>query len=299
MRISGTLCSDWSRHSRLSLASSSQTITEVFARGLRLSGRRASWRSALIDIAQYLILFGALIWFLVQGAEAMGYNWQWYRVPRYIYRVIDGELIWGPLTLGAIETLKIAGLSLLLATAVGLATALLRLSDLVVGQLIARVYLETIRNTPILVQLYLFYYVLGPIFGLDRYWAGVLCLAVFEGAFASEIFRAGIISVPKGQWEASTSIGLSRLDTYRFIILPQAVRLMLPPLASLAITLVKHSAIVSVIAVNELTTTGRNIISDTFMSFEIWFTVAAIYLVITITLSLFVTYLEHRFRARE
>lgn len=278
---------------------SAQSIGNILVQGLQLSGRRGSWRATLIDIAQYLILFGVLIWLLVQGAQSMGYNWQWYRVPRYIYRVIDGELIWGPLMRGALETLKIAGLSMVIAIAIGLATALLRLSDLIVGQAIARVYLETIRNTPILVQLYLFYYVLGPIFGFDRFWAGVLCLAVFEGSFASEIFRAGILSVPRGQWEASASIGLPRAAMYRYVILPQAIRIMLPPLASLVITLVKHSAIVSVIAVNELTTAGRNVISDTYMSFEIWFTVAAIYLIITIALSLFVSYLEHRFRARE
>jgi len=276
-----------------------QKSNNILVKGLRLSGRHSSWRSSLVDIAQYIILFGALIWVLVQGANSMGYNWQWYRVPRYIYRVIDGELIWGPLVLGAIATLKIAAWSLLLSIAVGLAVALLRLSDLIVGQAVAKIYLEIIRNTPILVQLYLFYYVLGPILGFDRYWAGVVCLGVFEAAFASEIFRAGILSVPRGQWEASASIGLSAFNTYRYIVLPQAIRLMLPPLASLAITLIKHSAIVSVIAVNELTTSGRNIISDTFMSFEIWFTVAAIYLVITISLSLFVTYLEHRFRVQE
>lgn len=275
-----------------------QSSGETAARGVQASVRRNTWRSTIIDIIQYLILFGVLIWLMLRGADSMGYNWQWYRVPRYIYRVIDGELIWGPLVRGTIETLKIAGISLLLAILIGITAALLRLSDLIVGQALSRFYLEIIRNTPILVQLYLFYYVIGEIFGLDRYWAGVLCLAVFEGAFASEIFRAGILSVPRGQWEASASIGLSNFDRYRYVILPQAVRLMLPPLASLAITLIKHSAILSVIAVSDLTTAGRNIISDTFMSFEIWFTVAAIYLLITISLSIFVTYLEYRFRTR-
>jgi polar amino acid transport system permease protein len=253
-------------------------------------------KSQLWQSAQFLAFVAVVVWLTLRGADAMGYNWQWYRVPQYFYRVIDGELIWGPLVRGAIETLKISGWSLVLTLALGLLTAVLRLSDSISGRILARGYMEAIRNTPLLVQLNLFYFVIGPIFGIDRFWTGVLCLAVFEGAFAPEIFRAGILAVPRGQWEASSGLGLSRLDTYRYVVLPQAVITMLPPLASLAISLVKHSAIVSVIALFELTTAGRDIISQTFMSFEIWFTVAAIYLVITLILSAFVSYLERRFR---
>ena len=94
------------------------------------------------------------------------------------------------------------------------------------------------------------------------------------------------------------SLGLSGFDLYRDVILPQAIPLMLPPLGGVLVNLVKHSAIVSVIAVADLTTQARNIISDTFMAFEIWLTTAAMYLVITITLSLFVSWLEHRYRRR-
>jgi polar amino acid transport system permease protein len=269
------------------------------AESWRLSRRLAgTGRSDLAQTAQFLVLVAIVVWLTMRGADAMGYNWQWYRVPQYFFRVIDDQLIWGPLVIGAIETLKISAWSLLLTVALGLATAVLRMSDSISGRILSRGYMEAIRNTPLLVQLNLFYFVIGPIFGIDRFWTGVLCLAVFEGAFASEIFRAGILAVPKGQWEASSGLGLSRFDTYRYVVLPQAVMMMLPPLASLAITLVKHSAIVSVIALFELTTAGRDIISQTFMSFEIWFTVAAIYLAITLILSAFVSYLEHRFRLR-
>ncbi|MGI9505127.1 MAG: amino acid ABC transporter permease, partial [Geminicoccaceae bacterium] len=160
-------------------------------------------------------------------------------------------------------------------------------------------YLELIRNTPMLVQLYLFYFVLAPIIGIDRYTTGILCIAVFEGAFASEIFRAGILSVPKGQWEASDGLGMHRIDTLRFIILPQAIRLMIPPTTGLVISLIKHSSIVSVIAIGELTTKGRDIISETYMSFEVWFTVAAMYLVLTVTLSIFAGHLERRYNVSD
>ncbi|MCB2119373.1 MAG: amino acid ABC transporter permease, partial [Rhodobacteraceae bacterium] len=169
---------------------------------------------------------------------------------------------------------------------------------LVVGKAVARVFLEIVRNMPLLVLLYVFYYVGGPIFGLDRYVASVLCLGVFHGALVSEIFRAGINSVPRGQWEAAKSIGMTRGQSYRYIILPQSVRFMLPPLTGEAVNMIKSSAIVSVIAVAELTTAGRNIISDTYMSFEIWFTVAIVYLAVTLCLSVFVTRLERKYAVK-
>jgi polar amino acid transport system permease protein len=133
------------------------------------------------------------------------------------------------------------------------------------------------------------------VFGFDRWTAAVLTLAIFHSALISEIFRAGINSVAKGQWEAAASIGMSRGQAYRYIILPQSVRFMLPPLTGEVVHLIKSSAIVSVIAVAELTTIGRNIISDTYMSFEIWFTIAAVYLALTLVLSFGVSAVERRF----
>jgi polar amino acid transport system permease protein len=248
----------------------------------------------LWSIAQFMVLCGGLVWLVVRGASGMGYNWQWYRIPPYIMGEVDGRLVAGPLLQGLLVTLEISALSLLLALAAGLVAALLRLSPSVMGRATARVYLELIRNTPLLVQLYLVYFVLGPILGLDRFWTAIFCLGIFEGAFISEIFRAGIEAVAKGQLEAAKSLGLSPLDAHRFVILPQAVRLMLPPLTSQAVALVKHSSLVSVIAVLELTTEGRNIISDTYMSFEVWFTVAGIYLAVTVTLSALAALLERR-----
>ncbi len=182
----------------------------------------------------------------------------------------------------------------MLSILIGLTTTLLRLSNSFAGRFLATVYLESIRNTPLLVQLFIFYFVLAPILGLDRFWAGVLCLSFFEGSFAAEIIRAGIQSVPRGQYEAGDAIGLNRVDRFRYVVTPQAIPLILPPMTGLVISLIKHSAIVSVIAVADLTTEGLNIISETFMAFEIWLTVAAIYLAFTVSLSFLVTWLEHR-----
>ena len=272
------------------------------ARGRTIAARPRHtrwWRTRTFDVLQFVVLCAGLIWLTVRGAEAMGYNWQWYRMPQYFWKVIDGELIWGPLMTGLVVTIELSVYSMILTVLIGLVTALLRQSDSVSGEILAKLYLEGIRNTPLLVQMLVFYFVISPIVGIDRFWTGVLCLSVFEGSFASEIIRAGINSVPRGQWEAAASIGLSRKDTYRYVVLPQAVPLMLPPMTGVLINLIKHSAIVSVIAVFDLTTEGRNVIADTFMSFEVWLTVAGMYLVITCTLSVFVSYLERRVARKE
>jgi polar amino acid transport system permease protein len=256
------------------------------------------YRSAGFDFAQFALLAGAAIWMTVRGAQGMGYTWQWAKVPHLLYRVVDGDLIWGPLMKGLFVTLDIAWIAMLLTMAIGLSTAVLRLSDSIVGRAIARIYIEIIRNTPILVQILIFYFIIGRILGIPRLWAGILCLAFYEGAFAAEIIRGAIVAVHKGQWEASRSLGLLTHDMYRDVILPQAIPLMLPPMAGVLVNLVKHSAIVSVIAVFDLTTQARTLVSDTFMAFEIWLTAAAMYLAVTIALSLAVRWLERRYRRR-
>jgi polar amino acid transport system permease protein len=248
----------------------------------------------LADLAQLALLLAAIAWVVLNGAGGLGYNWQWYRIPQYLVRVVDGTLIWGPLIRGLGVTLEISAAGLVLTLAIGLVTALLRTSSSFAGRLLAGLYIQLVRNTPLLVQLYLFYFVLAPILGISRFWTAIICLAVFEGSFAAEIFRAGIASVPKGQWEASDSLGLGRYARFRRVILPQAVQLMLPPLTGQAVSLIKDSSIVSVIAIFDLTNEGRTIISDTFMSFEVWFTVAAIYLVLTVGLSAAASWFERR-----
>ena len=263
-----------------------------FRRVLKLAASRPA------SVAYYLIIIYLIVRLSLTGAEAMGYNWQWYRIPDYLFRLTDDGFQWGEIAIGLVKTIELSVTSFAFATALGLCLALLRLSGLLVGTAVSVAYLEFIRNMPLLVLLYLIYYVLGPIFGLNRYSASVLCLAIYHSALISEIFRAGILAVGTGQWEAARSIGMSTGQCYRFVILPQSVKFMLPPLTGEAVHLVKSSAIVSVIAVAELTTIGRNLISDTYMSFEIWFTVAAVYMVVTLILSVGVTRLERRYAVK-
>lgn len=254
-----------------------------------------SKRSPILDVAAFLLVVAGLTWLAGTGTSKLGYHWQWYRIPQYIFSYEDGKWLAGPLLDGLIVTFEITALGLVLAFAFGLISALCRLSDSYLARLIARAYLEMIRNTPLLVQLFFMYFVIAPIFDLSRFASAVLALSLFEGAYASEIFRAGIVSIHKGQWEAAQSLGLNPFHTYRRVILPQAIRRILPPLTSQAISLVKDSALVSTIAVYDLTMRGREIISETFLAFEIWFTIAAIYLVVTVSLSLVVSRMERRF----
>jgi len=248
-------------------------------------------RSAACSVAAYALTMLCLAWAVLHGAESMGYNWQWYRVPRFII-LPDGSP--GPLLQGAGITLLVSAAGFAGASVLALGTALLRLSGSVVGQALARGYLELVRNTPLLVQIFFIYFVLAPAVGLGRMSSAVLALSLFEGAYASEIIRAGILGIPRGQWEGALSLGMSRASVYRQVILPQALRNVLPPLTSQAVSLIKDSALVSTIAIYDLTMHGQAIIAETFLSFEIWFVVAAVYLVFTLTLSSLARLLEKR-----
>lgn len=274
------------------MAATTETIAPLAQRQLPLVQRVT--RSPGFAVGLYLLVIGALVFGAYAGAARMGYNWQWYNIPRYLWTFTDDGFQLGELMVGLGMTFVLSIGSFLLAVVIGLVMALARLSDLVISKGLSLALLEFLRNMPLLVLVYLFYYVLGPIFGWDRVTSSILCLGVFHGALLSEIFRAGILSVPQGQWEGAKSIGMTKAQAYRYIVLPQSVPLMLPPLTGEAVQLVKSSAIVSVIAVAELTTVGRNLISETYMSFEIWFTVAVIYLVITLLMSFGVTALERR-----
>lgn len=255
------------------------------------------WQSNYTQVFIYLAVLGAGAILAHTGASRMGYNWQWYNIPSYILQQTDEGFQAGELLIGLGATVLISVIAFGLATLFGIVLAVLRLSDLIVGRAVSVILLEFLRNIPLLVLIYLFYYVLGPVLGWDRTVSGVLCLAIFHGALVSEIFRGGIKSVSIGQWEGAFSVGLTRAQAYRYVVLPQAFRIMLPPLTGEAIHLIKSSAIVSVIGVAELTTRGRDAISESYMSFEIWFTVALLYLVLTVFLSAAAQILERRIQA--
>ena len=204
----------------------------------------------------------------------------------------------GPLLVGLWVTLKISALALLLSLVLGLIGGLGRVSSNPTVHALATGYVELIRGTPLLVQIFIAYFFLGTIFQLTAFVAGVAALAVFTGAYVAEIIRAGIEGTPKGQMEAARSLGLSKAQAMRHVVLPQALKSVLPPLAGQSINLVKDSSLVSVMALTDLTKAGREVVSSTFSPFEVWFTVALMYLLLTGVLSIAVRALEKRM-ARE
>ena len=212
----------------------------------------------------------------------------------------DFSLIWNSLPLllaGAGVTIEITAIAVGLGFIVGLITSVCRLSGVKVLQVIAVCYVNIIRGTPMLVQIFLIYFALPMVIGerINPFVAAVAACSINSGAYVSEIFRAGIQSVDKGQMEAGRSLGLSWMQTMRYVILPQAFKHVIPPLGNEFISMTKETSLVSVIGFEELTRRGQLIIAKTYGSFEIWLTVAAIYLVMTLTIARLVSYLERRF----
>ena len=205
----------------------------------------------------------------------------------------------GPLAIGLWITLKISAWSLVFALALGLVAGLGRVSTNPAAHNLATTYVELIRGTPLLVQIFIFYFFIGTVLELSPFTAGVAALAVFTGAYVAEIIRAGIEAVPRGQMEAARSLGMSYAQAMRHVILPQALKKTLPPLAGQFINLIKDSSLVSIIAITDLSKAGREVVSSTFSPFEVWFTVALLYLLMTGALSLVVRRLEKRLAAGE
>jgi polar amino acid transport system permease protein len=200
----------------------------------------------------------------------------------------------GPLLVGLWTTLWLSAAASVLGMIIGLVTGLCRVSQNLTLRNLSITYIELIRGTPLLVQIFIFYFFLGTVLDISRIVAGISALAIFAGAYVAEIIRAGIQSIPKGQMEAARSLGMNVPQAMIYIILPQAFKRTLPPLAGQFISLIKDSSLVSVIAITDLTKSGREVITSTFATFEIWFVVAFLYLMLTMVLSQVIAWVERR-----
>ncbi|MGE4267799.1 MAG: amino acid ABC transporter permease [Deferribacterales bacterium] len=205
----------------------------------------------------------------------------------------------GPLVVGLFTTLYISFFAIIFAIILGIVTGLARVSGNPFFKKLSVLYIELIRGTPLLVQIFIFYFFIGTILNLDRVTAGIAALSVFTGAYIAEIVRAGIQSISRGQMEAARSLGMSYTQAMALVILPQAFKRTLPPMAGQFISLIKDSSLVSVISITDLTKAGREVVASTFSPFEVWFTVAALYLILTSGLSFFVQLLEKRMAAQD
>jgi polar amino acid transport system permease protein len=240
-----------------------------------------------------------------------------YTVPAEGVGVVEGEIIslgdtlatykeWQPglLVIGLWLTLKISIIATIAGILIGIIGGIARLSSNPALRWTTVVYVEIIRGSPLMVQILIWYFVFGTVIndllaanGLGRlpaFWYGVASLACFAGAYVTEIVRAGIQSIHKGQTEAARSLGMSYAQSMRHIILPQALRRILPPLAGQFISLIKDSSLLGIIAIRELTKAAREIVTATLQPFEVYFLAAILYLVLTFTLSMAVQKLEKR-----
>ena len=201
------------------------------------------------------------------------------------------------LLLGAGVTIKITAMSVAVGVIIGLFVGIARICRVRPLEWLAAVYVDFFRGTPLLVQIFLVYFALPVLTGqrIDPYIAAIGACGINSGAYVAEIFRAGIQSIDEGQMEAGRSLGMTWGQTMRYIIVPQAFKRVIPPLGNEFIALLKDSSLVSVIGFEELTRRGQLIIAKTYGSLEIWISVAVVYLVMTLTISRFVAYLEKRF----
>ena len=240
-----------------------------------------------------------------------------YRVPTKDIHVAVGDFIYpgdtlasygkwkaGIMLQGLWITLKVSIFSIIFGIIIGVIGGLSRISDNPALKWLAITYVELIRGSPLLVQIFIWYFVVGTMvnqllvyYGLNEIpniWYGVASLACFTGAYVTEIVRGGIQSIGRGQMEAARSLGMSYAQAMRYIIMPQALRQILPPLAGQFISLIKDSSLLGIIAVRELTKATREVITTQLNPFEMFFLAAALYLVLTFSLSMFVQYLERR-----
>lgn len=199
---------------------------------------------------------------------------------------------------GILKTFQVTVLSILCALVVGLFTGLGRISRNPLVNRIATIYVEIVRGIPLLVQIFYIYYALGKIVQVPDIASAVIAMTVCYGAYLGEIFRAGIQSIPKGQMEAAIALGLSRGQALQRVILPQTMRVVLPPLGNEFIALLKDSSLVSILAVSDLLRRGREYASKTFSYFESFTVVALVYLVLTLFFSRLVAMMEERITGR-
>lgn len=279
-----------------------------------------------VSIVDLILLSGigmAAAWLVYQANQQAQYQWNWQVIPQYLLRfdALSGKWVPGLILEGVLVTLRLSFWATLLALIIGTVMGLFRTGCSRYRRMIGSGYVGMIRNIPVLVWIFIFYYFIGdrllPTLAISRitdtesaalswvlrsllaepaqlpiFISGVAALAVYEGAYITEIIRAGIQSIDNGQWEASSGLGFSRAQQLRHIIFPQALRRIMPPLAGQFISTIKDSSIVSVISIQELTFQGMELMAATFLTFEVWITILALYFVLCLTCSLLVERFE-------
>jgi len=284
---------------------------------------RFGWLDALI----LAVGLGLISYIFYRAQFHFHYNWNWQLIPGYLIRQETESGCWvlSLLGQGFLATVRLTVWGGLLAALIGGVVGVCRVAHSLFLRLISRTYVELIRNIPPLVFIFIFYFFIsgqimpllnveeriataGPatlriltwLFGppelLTNFLSGLICLAMFEGAYVAEIVRAGIEAVPKGQSEAARALGMHSGQVLSEVVLPQAVEKMIPPLAGQFISLIKDSSLISLISIQELTFAGTELAVSSGRVFEVWLTVAALYFLLCFSLARLFRRLEHRLK---
>jgi len=279
-------------------------------------------KSDFLFCALFLIV-GVLAYYRVE--IGLNYKWNWEKIPQFLFRFDEdsGKWVSNVLMWGLYNTIRLSIFGTILALILGTIMGICRSSNLVFLRLVSGTYVETMRNLPPLVIIFIVYFFIGnhllPYSGLGAalegrdnllvrivtfclappeqlttFLSALFTLAIFEGAYITEIVRAGIQSINKGQWEAAHSLGMTKYQQMRYIILPQAFQRILPPLAGQFVSLIKDSSIVSVISIPELSFRANELMTGTLLTMEIWIVVTIMYLLLTLPCSVAIQKLEER-----
>ncbi len=247
-------------------------------------GQRAAPVAVLASWLAAFLVISLLLWF---SFSQVRFAWGWDAVYAYRAKFVAGWLM----------TIGISAVAMGLSLVIGLCAALAQRAAFLPLRYLARIYMELIRGTPLLVQILIFFYVVADAFGIqNRYIVGVVVLSMFSGAYISEIVRAGIESIGESQLESARAIGFTRPQIYRFVIFPQVVRQVLPPLAGQFASLIKDSSLLSIISVSEFTLNAQEVNAFTFSTLESYLPLAVGYLMLTLPISLWSKRLEAKYR---
>lgn len=287
-------------------------------------------RVTFVDMAAIMVVIAAISFFFHRMESVLAYEWNWGAIPGYFFfhDPVTGRLTPNILVRGFFTTIKLSIWSMALGFILGTVSGVMSAKGSFTQRFASRLYVESVRNIPSLVLVILFYYFIssqfldalglstwlrnqsGPVERIitlvlagpgqiNTFVSAVIALAIYEGAYISEIVRGGIIGLPKGQWEAAWSIGLSGRKTFILVILPQAFRQAAFPLAGQFISTIKDSAIVSVISIQELTFQGMEVMTATFLTFEVWITITLLYFILTFSLARTISFLEKQKAPRQ
>ena len=283
------------------------------------------FRLTVTDLVIGSLLVLACLFFVYRIKVGLNYNWAWELIPQFIFRFDNKSESWvsGLLMTGFYTTIRLSFWGIILATIFGVISGIAKTSSIHFIRWLATTYVETMRNLPPLVIIFIAYFfvgdqilapleiddwayslspsgqaILSTLFAkpgyLTAFLAALVTLAIFEGAYITEIVRAGIESISRGQWEASHALGMTWYQQMRHIIMPQTFQRIMPPMAGQFISLIKDSSIVSVISIQELCFQGIELMTSTLHTIEIWIVVTIMYLALTLPCSLLVERLENR-----